>query len=266
MALSSHRFDFVSFGLAIRFESRNARILERAIETARRSLLGDLQPSNRPAEHVFVFGKNNEHGYFFEHNGELITHHEIARGVFKYFDSYLRVRIGEHCPDRVFVHAGVVGINGRALLIPGNSFSGKSTLVLELVKRGATYFSDEFAILDERGFVHPYARPINMRTDDGRYRPYNVDVSTDKAASSPMPVGAVLFTKYAENARFRPRILTPAEGMMTLTPFTLPIRINSAYSIRVMQRVMENALIIRSKRTHAPRFAEIFLQYLTKVL
>src|SRR6476646_7063652 len=43
-------------------------------------------------------------------------------------------------PQRVFVHAGVVGLRGGAIVIPGASFSGKTTLVAELVRRGASYY------------------------------------------------------------------------------------------------------------------------------
>ncbi|MBX3282177.1 MAG: hypothetical protein KF756_06830 [Acidobacteria bacterium] len=264
MADNLHRRDLTSFGVNLRFESRNARLLQKALETADRALIGNLKPSKKRPDHTFVFGRDRERGCFVEHNGELATCGEIERGVFKYFDSYLRVRVGEYCPNRVFVHSGVVGINGKALLIPGNSFSGKSTLVLELVKLGAEYLSDEFAIIDERGNVHPYARPINMRADDGTYRPYTVDVSKNGRSKAPrtLPIGAILFTSYKENSRFRPQIMTPAAGIMSITPFTLPIRVSPAYSIRVLQEAMNGALIIRSKRTHAPRFAQILLQYL----
>lgn len=267
MASSTYSRDFTSFGVPLRFESNNVHLFEKAISTADRALIGNLKPSKKKPKHIFVFGRDKERGFFVEHNGELATCGDIERGVFKYFDSYLRVRVGEYCPNRVFIHSGVVGINGKALLIPGNSFSGKSTLVLELVKLGAVYFSDEFAILDERGNVHPYARPINMRTDDGKYRPYTVDVGNGEfARKGKLPVGAVLFTNYKEGSRFRPKILSPAVGTMTITPFTLPLRVNPAYTIRVLQQVMNGALIIRSKRTHAPRFAQLLLQYVSKFL
>src|SRR5579885_2580329 len=37
------------------------------------------------------------------------------------------------------VHAGAVVLNGRALLIPGSSHAGKSSLVAELLRRGAAH-------------------------------------------------------------------------------------------------------------------------------
>src|SRR5277367_3536052 len=42
------------------------------------------------------------------------------------------------------VHAGAVLWRGRALLLPGGTHAGKSSLVTELLRRGATYYSDEY--------------------------------------------------------------------------------------------------------------------------
>ena len=71
--------------------------------------------------------------------------------------------IAEVARNRVFVHAGVVGWKGRAIVIPGRSYSGKSTLVSELIRAGAAYYSDEYAVFDSRGRVYPFAKPLEMR-------------------------------------------------------------------------------------------------------
>ena len=96
----------------------------------------------------------------------------IARGLelalaLEILDSQLRIHIGEHSPEGIFVHAGVVGHLGRALVIPGVSFAGKTTLVRELVRAGAIYYSDEFAVIDVEGRIHPYAKPLSIREDGG---------------------------------------------------------------------------------------------------
>src|SRR5256714_4520892 len=79
------------------------------------------------------------------------------------FESHLQLTVAEHARSRVFVHAGVVGWKDRAILIPGLSHSGKTTLVEQLIRAGASYYSDEYAVLDERGRVHPYPRALGMR-------------------------------------------------------------------------------------------------------
>ena len=48
-------------------------------------------------------------------------------------------------------------------MIPGSSFSGKTTLVRALVDAGAVYYSDEFAALDETGRVFRYAKWLSVR-------------------------------------------------------------------------------------------------------
>src|SRR5215213_8179122 len=63
-------------------------------------------------------------------------------------ESQLRTWIAVQAPNSIFVHAGAVAHNGGAIIVPGESFSGKTTLVAELVRRGAIYLSDEFAVID----------------------------------------------------------------------------------------------------------------------
>ena len=63
----------------------------------------------------------------------------------------IKMYVAEMARRRVFVHAGVVAWQGRAIVIPGRSYSGKTSLVAALVRAGATYYSDEYAVLDLQG-------------------------------------------------------------------------------------------------------------------
>src|SRR4051812_46545639 len=53
--------------------------------------------------------------------------------VLETFESDLRLFVAETARRRLFVHAGVVGWRGQAILLPGQSMSGKTSLVVELV-------------------------------------------------------------------------------------------------------------------------------------
>jgi hypothetical protein len=76
------------------------------------------------------------------------------------------------CQSKVaVVHSGVVAHDGRAILLPGPTHAGKSTLVAELVRLGAPYFSDEYALIDADGRVHPYPRPMLLRDGSGYDHP-----------------------------------------------------------------------------------------------
>jgi hypothetical protein len=107
----------------------------------------------------------------------------------------LELWVAEHAVDRVFVHAGMVAIDGRALLLPGRSGCGKTTLTAALLAAGAAYGSDEYAVLGPDGRVHPYPRPLEVR--DGAVRT-RVPAARLGAAtlSGPVPVAAVAHLRY----------------------------------------------------------------------
>lgn len=106
------------------------------------------------------------------HGGQalrLLQTMDMAKLV-KVFEDDLHLYVATYARRRLFVHAGVVGVNGHAILLPGRSLAGKSTLVFALMQAGATVYSDEFAVLDSRGYVHPYARPLSLRSPGGWWR------------------------------------------------------------------------------------------------
>ncbi|HHT9155565.1 MAG TPA: hypothetical protein ACFYD5_07105 [Candidatus Tripitaka sp. YC43] len=83
----------------------------------------------------------------------------------------------EHVRDYMLLHAGAVVKNGRAILLPGKSESGKSTLTLGLMNYGYKYLTDEIsAIHHETVEVAPFQRPIYA---SGWARPLRQEVSKD---------------------------------------------------------------------------------------
>lgn len=174
--------------------------------------------------------------------------------------SRLRLFIAERARGRVFVHAGVVGWRGRAILVPGRSMAGKSTLVAELVRAGATYYSDEFAVLDARGRVHPFAKPLSLRAD-GETQQTHVAIAEfgGRAGVKPLPVGLVLATEYKAGARWRPRRLTQGQGMLALLAHVVTARTAPAPALTALQRVAETAQVFAGRRGDARAFAQTLL-------
>ena len=146
--------------------------------------------------------------------------------VLEAFETDLQLYVAEMAPRRLFVHAGVVGWRGQAVLIPGRSFTGKTTLVAALVKAGATYYSDEYAVLDARGRVHPYARLLGIREHGALQRATKYPVSTlgGRAGSKPLPVGLVIVSEYKAGARWRPRQLSAGKGALAVLAHTVSAR------------------------------------------
>lgn len=62
------------------------------------------------------------------------------------------------------IHAGVVAHDDRGIVLAADSAHGKTTLVLELVRRGWKFLSDEMAALGRAdGRVHPFPRSLRIR-------------------------------------------------------------------------------------------------------
>lgn len=105
-------------------------------------------------------------------------------------DGAIRAIVAVDAPGLVFVHAGVVAVDGRAIVLPGRSMTGKTTLVAALVEAGATYLSDEYAPIDAAGVVHPYPRRLSLRVDGGR-REVAASQLGGSSATGPSPIGLV---------------------------------------------------------------------------
>ncbi|RME99734.1 MAG: hypothetical protein D6768_14390 [Chloroflexi bacterium] len=62
------------------------------------------------------------------------------------------------------IHAGVVARDGQGVIISADSGHGKTTLVLELVRRGFDFLSDELAAISTAGSrVAPFPRSFRLR-------------------------------------------------------------------------------------------------------
>ena len=108
--------------------------------------------------------------------------------------------------------------------MPGLSFSGKTTLVRALVEAGAVYYSDEFAMLDEAGRVHPYARQLSFRPPDGRPVDLRAEELGGVAGTEPLPVGMVIVTRYRPGGVWQPRQLSAGAGALAMLEHTIPSR------------------------------------------
>jgi hypothetical protein len=264
--LAAKPFDFESYGVRVRIFGNDQALIEEAAAVAHRSLLGQITRGNgAQPDQIFELKRSRSGGsYRMERNGEYVTWGRSRRKFLKFFDSMIRVAVGEHATDRLFLHAGAVGWKGKAIIIPADSFQGKSTLVTELVRQGATYFSDEFAVLDENGWVYPFARNISRRTE--QYVPYELTIAElgGAVAVEAAPVGLVLLTNYREGGVWRPKLLSPGNGMMKIMPFALALNSRPEFALKVLHNVSTRAIIASGSRGSAELFAKRLLNFVDK--
>lgn len=123
--------------------------------------------------------------------------------------------VAEHAREVVFIHAGMVAIDGAAVLLPGTTHAGKSALTAALLRAGATYGSDEYAVITPDGLVHPYPRRLTLRTPDGisRVRAAELGAAT---LTEPVRVVAVADVRYQADASWSVEELTRGQTAMRL--------------------------------------------------
>lgn len=225
-------------------------------------LLAEARP-HMPPTWTHRSGRSPRRAYSLEHatdgvlveaDGVLLGRGLSHRGALDVLESDLQLFVAQHSRAFVFVHAGVVGIQGRALVLPGTSGAGKTTLVRALLQAGATYYSDEYALLDDQGRVHPYPRALSVRMTDGKIR---VPVRPGMAPTGkrPLPVGLVVQTEYRKGARWRPRPLSRGEVVLVLLSNTVPARERPREVLATLAIAVARASAFRSPRGSATAVA-----------
>jgi hypothetical protein len=185
--------------------------------------------------------------------------------VYETFESDLQLYLAEMAHRRVFVHAGVVGWGGQAIVIPGRSHSGKTTLVKTLVEAGATYYSDEYAVLDADGRVRPYAKSLSIRQQDGQ-KPKRCTAAElgARTGTKPLPVGLVVMSEYKPEAKWRPRTLSAGQGALALLANTVAARRQPETTFATLRQVVAGAPVIQSARGEAREIVDSLLQRVSK--
>jgi len=199
------------------------------------------------------------------HNASRLARTLDMDEALRTLESQLELIMAYSAKACLFVHAGVVGWQGQAVVIPGRSFSGKTTLVKALIKTGATYYSDEFAIFDPQGRVHPYPVPLSIRDESGQ-NPKN-HLAEEFGANTgidPLPVGLVVSTEYHAGATWRPRKITPGRSMLALMDNTVAARKGPEISMPILKQVATNATAVKSKRGEADDVASVLLEMVSK--
>lgn len=259
------RFSFESYGVVITLESVSSELLAVAREIAKRTLLGNLvfrdeeaQPDN---ENTVEICEDDDGNRFLVSDGteSVRVDHQIFEQI---LNSKIRILIAEKAYPWVFIHAGVVEWKGLAIVLPAFSYQGKTTLVSELIKAGARYMSDEYAVLGENGLVYPFARDLSVRMIQGE-PPVLKDPVEFGASIQPEPIkpGLVVLTKYEQGAEWNPAILSQGQGMLEIIPQVISINYNTKFALKVLNTTFNRAIIVRTLRSEAPEAARFILNF-----
>ncbi len=148
----------------------------------------------------------------------------------------LQVALGER--RFLLLHAACVERDGRALILTGESGSGKSTMSALLMEAGWRFLGDEFVLIDPAtGQARPFPRPVSLknasietlaaRVDEGRFGPVihgtpkgrirhlRPDVRALAAMDDPATPALILFPRFGHETVIRD--VPPGELFARLT-------------------------------------------------
>jgi hypothetical protein len=259
---------FRAFGVRIGIRATSQQILDRTLP----ALLPVREASRSPQmDRQYSLLKTTETpspeygGYYFLYGGQqkLAQAKELSP-VVDALEADVNFYIAKTAQRWVFVHAGVVGWKGKAVLIPGRSFSGKTTLVKELLALGATYYSDEFAVFDSSGRVSAFPRRLCLRDPEKHQTVVTAKQLGARVGTHPLPLGLVVSARYRRGATWRPRLLSPGEATLELLANSLRGRSQPEYTLTVLARAISRGLALCGNRGEARNAAASILGILER--
>jgi hypothetical protein len=257
--------------------------IEMRVCTNKRDLIGEIEEMlppgarRRPRAHterrLALVEEENGNYLIYRYDGVPVHDAPGRDYALIMLESQIHGHIALETEEYVFVHAGVVGDGNRAIVIPGHSFSGKTTLVRALVQAGAVYYSDEFAVIDEAGLVHPYPRRLALRpllvgdstTIDGLAVHTPLEQLGGVAGVEPLPVALVVVTHYRPGAEWSPDELSGGARALALLEHAVPAQERPEQTLHYLANATRDAVALRGERGDADELAPRLLDTLRAV-
>lgn len=262
-----HHVSFESFGVRVAVSANDARVVDR---------LPSLAPVQaRPCEvadadhHVDVTTRDG-----LRFNAKYDVHpdpvdKEIDEDIWvagdadlelvlALLEAHVRECIALNAPDHLFVKAGAVLHRGRGIVLPGEGLSGKSTLVAALVRAGTTAYSEEYAVFDHQGRLHPYYKgsplPPGLTATNGS------ESAAQTADVEPREAAAIVFTSYRPGAEWRPERMSRGESMLALLAHAVPGEERPKETMSGLSRALDSdPVVMRGERGEADAMASALL-------
>ena len=253
---------FVSFGVRTRLVAPSGQ-LGRVVAVVPP---GSTRCSTTDLHATFALAADGDGTYELTRNGERLAGSLGLELALEVLERELRALVALRAPRHIFVHAGVVAHEGAAIVMPGATMAGKTTLVAALVRAGAEYYSDEFAPLDGEGLVHPFAKPLSLRDDRSVQTDHHVVDLGGVAGEEPVPVGAVIVTQYRAGAEWRPRRLTSGAAVLALLSHTVPAQSRPAQALHAINSAVDSATVLDAPRGEADAVVPLMLAELERAV
>ncbi len=202
--------------------------------------------------------EQNDHNYGWSvfSQGENLSWGPTDIHAFEQLESALQLHVAEFSEQWAFVHAGVVCWNDWTIVIPGTSFSGKSTLVHAFVDAGATYYSDEYAPIGPSGCIAPYRRPISLRDGPfGDARRVASHIPNQEVGTAPSR-SILLKTSFQQDGHWQPVEMTHSEIVIALIENSVSIRRRPGPVLSAFSEFVKHTKGFKTPRSEYPAVIE----------
>jgi len=158
----------------------------------------------------------------------------------------------------IAIHAAAAARDGRAVVMPAPPGQGKTTMVAALVHHGWDFLTDEAVLISTAdGLVHPFPRPLSISPGSMRllpglreripapttsYRHYDHHVAPDDlrpgCVSGPVPIGGVVFPRYAPGAATALEPIPRAGALLDLLKGTFNLDALGGKGVETLARIV----------------------------
>jgi hypothetical protein len=209
----------------------------------------------QPGDPQFSLEIGEDGRYSVALNGRVLNPPQSLEGALGGLRRELFFHSVDHARDRLVVSAAAVAHEGRAILLPGPSMAGKTTLAVALVRAGAVYYADDWTLLDREGLVHPLPTLLYIKNKEKVSAESLGGITGDR----PIKVGLIANIRFRVGAHWDPRELTNAEGMMLLLQNVYGMD-EPGFAMEAARQAAAEAVVIDSERDDASEAASRLLE------
>ncbi len=201
--------------------------------------------------------RQQRHFELLRDDARLAANFDPARVVDQLVRDVSREALAYPQSNLLLVHAGVVATpRGGAVVLTGESGSGKTTIVAALVQEGYSYLSDEAAVIDpDTLLVRPWARPLAFKPSADAVKRFrgllgstagpnrHVPVSRIRENAVGVPCAAHVIIDYAYDPT-RPtavQSLSPSEAVALLGSAAPALRERGDAGLQLLARLVSSA-------------------------
>lgn len=220
-----------------------------------------------PIDRRYTVLRTSEPAWDVSIDGELPITLRTPDAISEYIEGDLHHWLATYTRGYLFVHAGCVSWRDRAIVIPGRSHAGKTTLTRALLEAGATYYSDDYAVIDPTGAIHPFPRMLRVRPDPpGPSQRVDPMANDWPVGRGPVRAALVAALSYDAETGWNVETLTRGMGALSLLDNTVAARERPQDALRLMSTVMSGAIAIKGTRDDAASAADRLIAMVDDVL